>query len=218
MSKISAVLLAAGESRRMRGLNKLELMVAGVPLLRRTATTLLAAPLEEVVVVFGHEFARAQALVRDLPLNRVYNGCYQEGQMTSVHAGLDALSRPCDGIMVCLTDQPLLEVTDIEAIIGAFARRRRGSILVPTYGGKRGNPIVLAASHRDDIMNGGRNLGCKHLIENNPESVETVEMENDHVICDLDTPEDYANLQRRLGPPVARPATTADASRTRSTV
>ena len=135
----------------------------------------------------------------DLPLNVVINPHYREGQMTSVHAGLAALSHPCDGVMVCLSDQPLLEPVDINQLIAAFDARQRGSVLVPTHGGRRGNPIVLAYAHREAILSGNRNLGCKRFIEKNPELVETFEMETDHVLFDLDTPGAYRELLKRLG-------------------
>ena len=101
--------------------------------------------------------------------------------------------------MICLADQPLLTTADIDGLIEAFLRRERGSILVPTYKGERGNPIVLAAEHRASILAGERNLGCKRLIERHPELVTTREMDNDHCVFDLDTPEDYAEWQRRAG-------------------
>ena len=217
MSRISAVLLAAGESRRMRGLNKVELPVQGVPLLRRSAMTLLAAPLAELIVVLGHESTRALALLHGLPVATVFNEDYRQGQMTSVHKGLDALTLPCDGVMVCLTDQPLLDVGDIHTIVTAFDRRTRGGILIPTYRGVRGNPIVLAWSHRDAILRSGRNLGCKQFIERNADWVEAIEMANDHVVTDLDTPEDYAEMQRRVGAPRGQPATASGGTCTEST-
>jgi molybdenum cofactor cytidylyltransferase len=70
---------------------------------------------------------------------------------------------------------------------------------VPTYRGARGNPIVLAHDHRQRILAGERNLGCKRLIENNPDLVTALEMANDHVVFDLDTEQAYRQLQHRLG-------------------
>ena len=198
MSTVSAILLAAGESRRMGAINKLTLMVEGEPLLHRTVRMLQAARLTELVVVLGHQLEEAQVLLQGLGVRSVYNADYREGQMSSVHCGLAALTRPCEGVMICLCDQPLLTTQDIDDLSDAFARRSGGSILVPTYQGRRGNPIVLAYAHRDEILGGERNLGCKRLIERNPELVATIEMDNDHVVFDLDTPEDYENLQVRL--------------------
>ena len=205
MSTVSAILLAAGESQRMGGINKLMLAVEGEPLLRHTLKTLLASRLGEVVVVLGHQAEEARILLHELEVRIVVNKDYLEGQMSSVHCGLEALTRPCDGVMICLTDQPLLTAQDIDVLIDAFDRHG-GSIIVPTYQGRRGNPIVLAYAHREEILGGGRNLGCKRLIERNPDLVRTVEMDTDHMVFDLDTPEDYARLQARLKESPARSA------------
>ncbi len=195
---VSAVLLAAGESRRMGLLNKLVLPVDGLPLVRHMAGTLLDSRLHEIVVVLGHEAEQVRPLLAGLPLNVVVNPHYRDGQMSSVHAGLAALSHPCDGVMIVLADQPLLEPVDIDRLIAAYADRRQGDVLVPTHRGARGNPIILAWEHRHAILNGDRKLGCKRFIEDNPGLVSTVEMDTDHVVFDLDTPADLDALRGRL--------------------
>lgn len=200
MSGVSAILLAAGQSRRMGKLNKLTLPVAGVPLLRHVATTLLNSNLQEIVVVVGHESQTARDVLRDLPLTLVQNDRYQDGQMTSVYRGMEALSGSCGGVMVCLSDQPLLEVQDLNRLVNAFLHRCPTSVLVPSYQGRRGNPVIMAYEHRDAIVGGDRNLGCKKLIEKNPQLVTALEMDNDHVVFDLDTPADYQRLLGRLQP------------------
>lgn len=198
-SGVSAILLAAGESRRMGALNKLALPVAGVPLLRRTALTLLGARLNQVVVVLGHESETARSLLDDLPLDLVVNPAYRDGQMTSVHRGLEALSLPCQGFMVCLADLPLLESADIDALVHAFIHDCPRSILVPTCEGRRGNPVILSVAHRESILSGGRALGCRGLVDNNPDLVWHYRAANDHFCRDLDTPQDYARLLGRIG-------------------
>lgn len=196
---VSAVLLAAGLSQRMGERNKLALDIAGEPLLRRTARTLLGSSLDEVVVVLGHEAGSARSLLTGLPVRVVENPHYREGQMTSVHCGLQALHKDCRGVMICLSDQPLLQSSDIDRLVDAFLNECSKSVLVPTHQGQRGNPIVLDFSHRDAILSGDRNLGCKRLIAKNPELVWPLPMDNNHCVFDLDTPEDYARLNRRIG-------------------
>jgi len=198
MSSFSAILLAAGESRRMGSVNKLTLPVAGQPLLRRTAETLLQAGLQELVVVVGHEQQTARELLSGLPLQIVCNDNYTEGQMTSVHCGMRALQQACDAVLVCLADLPLMAAEDLRQLTDAFAHCPT-SVLVPTYRGERGNPIVLAYEHRQKILAGDRNLGCKRLIQKHPELVTALEMDNDHLVFDLDTPEAYQQLRQRLG-------------------
>jgi len=182
----------------MEGLNKLSLSIEGVPLLRRSALTLLSSHLQEIVVVVGHAEAVARQSLLGLSLEVVSNPGYKQGQMHSVYCGMEALSQQCDGIMVCLSDQPLMEAKDIDRLIETFLAKSNLSVLVPTYRGARGNPIVLSYRHRQDILSEGRNLGCKHFIEKNPDWVTPLEMENDHCVFDLDTPDDLAELHRRL--------------------
>jgi molybdenum cofactor cytidylyltransferase len=195
---VSAILLAAGESRRMGAVNKLTLDIGGIPLLRRAAETLLAARLSEVVVVVGHDADTARSLLSGLGMNIVENPHYGEGQMTSVYRGMGALTAPCEGVMVCLSDLPLIEAGDLDALVGAFLDECPRSILVPTYEGRRGNPVILAQRHRESILAGDRTLGGKRPIDRHPELVWTHPVENDHCVFDLDTPEDYDRLCARL--------------------
>jgi molybdenum cofactor cytidylyltransferase len=203
---VSAILLAAGESRRMGAVNKLTLEIDGVPLLRRTALALLGANLVETLVVVGHQREVARALLQGLALRLVTNRHFAEGQMTSVYCGMKALQAPCAGVLVCLADQPLLETADIDRLVRAFLDDCPHPILVPTYQGRRGNPVVLAECRRQHIVAGDRDLGGKRPIDQNPDLVWPYPMENDHCVFDLDTPGDYARLLARLGNQQSRPS------------
>lgn len=189
--RISAVLLAAGSSRRMGAANKLLLEIDGVPLVRRGAETLLRARLGEIVVVLGHQRAAVAAALDGLDLRLVDNPDHETGQMSSVHAGLAALGGDIDGVMICLADQPELTEDDIDWLIDAFGRRGDKSIVAPTRDGARGNPIVLAAEHRADILTRQANLGCRHLVTRNPDLVMSAEAPNGHFFRDIDTEADY---------------------------
>jgi molybdenum cofactor cytidylyltransferase len=194
---VSAILLAAGESHRMGAVNKLTLQVGDMPLLRRTTLTLLEASLEEVVVVLGYEADTCAPLLDDLPVRTVVNQHYREGRMSSVDCGMQALRQPAAGFMVCLGDQPLLDTSDIDTLVAAFLSQCPGSVLVPQFHGRRGNPVIVADRHRKAILAGGRRLGCRHFIDSHPELVWHHEMPNDHCVFDLDTPQDYALLLKR---------------------
>lgn len=203
LKTLSVVLLAAGESRRMGTPNKLMLPVDGVPLLRRVAMMLCnygraeGCGFAEVVVVTGYEQREAVEQLSGLPTVLAHNTDFADGQMSSVICGLKTLSRPVDGVMVCLSDLPLLDLEDLRTIHMAFSQALK-PILVPTYNGQRGNPIVLDADQVDEIITTGRNLGCRHLIEREPGRVTTLEMPNDHVVIDMDTPDNYKNVQARI--------------------
>ncbi len=189
---ISAVLLAAGESRRMGAANKLLLEIDGETILRRAARALTGSTLGEIVVVLGHEHKAVGACLDGLRVRTVINPDHRAGQMRSVRAGVAALESAADGIMVCLADQPFLEAADIDALTEAFSKRTAGSILVPMLGAARGNPVIFAASHREELLDGGMNFGCRRLIARHPDQVVTFAAANDHYLRDLDTPEAYA--------------------------
>ena len=190
-ANIAAIVLAAGESRRMGEVNKLHLPIQGVPLLRHSVETLLAANLGEIVVVLGHQSADTQALLEGLSVRSVINNDYASGQMTSVHCGLGSLRQACDGVIVALGDQPALTVADVNHLVGAFFARDGGEVVVPEFKGKRGNPIIISSQCKQEIVTGKYNFGCRRFIENNPELVRTVDMPGPSVVIDLDTPMDY---------------------------
>ncbi|PKI01430.1 nucleotidyltransferase family protein [Glaciecola sp. 33A] len=195
--RLSCVLLAAGLSSRMGEQNKLLINIEGQSLVRRTAQLLVDYGLDEIVVVVGHEATLVASELIDLPVSLVENHDYREGQMTSVYTGIKSLTKNTDGIIICLADLVLLDKADLYAMHLAFDKCTT-SILVPQYLGERGNPIILDHSQRQAILNGEKNLGCRKLIQKQPQEVTVFEAQNDHVTFDLDTPEALQNVRQRL--------------------
>ena len=189
-NRVAAVVLAAGSSQRMGSANKLHLPIDG---------TLLDSSIDDIVVVLGHESEATRALIDDLPVAIVYNELHESGQMTSVHCGLSALQQDYDAVVIALGDQPALRSVDIDTLIDAFLGRSGGEVVIPTYQGERGNPIVISARCRTDILAGTRNLGCRKFIDKNPELVRKVEMPHPSVVIDLDTPQQYENFCAATG-------------------
>ena len=98
--------------------------------------------------------------------------------------------------MIYLADQPLLEPGDVDRIIEAFASAKADDkmIVVPFFKEERGNPVVLDASLRDSILGIIGDVGCKGVIKRYPEKVYAIEMENDHVVRDVDDVQAYERL------------------------
>ena len=203
---VSAVLLAAGMSTRM-GQNKLLLNFREKPLIVHAVDTLLASDIDEVIVVLGHEIEKVRdQLERSIglankaasgkPLRLTQNPDYQNGLSTSVRTGVEAVSRQANGIMIYLADQPLLEPEDVNRIVAGFAAAKEvnKSIVVPFFRGERGNPVILDASLRDSILGIVGDVGCKGVIKRYPEKVYAIEMENDHVVRDVDDIQAYERL------------------------
>jgi CTP:molybdopterin cytidylyltransferase MocA len=197
--RIGAVLLAAGEGKRMGGVAKPLIRLQGVPLISRQLVALSGAGVDEVVVVTGHARHAIEEQVRSFTVTLAHNDAHAEGQEGSVRVGLTALSGPFDAIFVSLSDQPLIAAGDLTELIGAFKKRPAGHVVVPVVNGQRGNPILLDAVAHESILASGMNLGCRHLIERQPELVHVHETSNTRFIADLDTLEDVSALAQRTG-------------------
>src|SRR5690606_18924945 len=121
----------------------------------------------------------------------------EEGLAASIRAGLEAASRRADGYMICLSDLPLVEPAELNALASAFREAVRAGarpIVVPVHRGRRGNPVVFAAHYRPELLAQRGPGGCKAVVERHPDHVVAVEMAADHVLRDVDTPEAYDDL------------------------
>lgn len=197
--RIGAVLLAAGEGARMGGVAKPLIRLQGVPLINRQLIALSGAGVDEVVVVTGHAREAIEAQVQSFPVTLAYNPDYAQGQQGSVRVGLAALSGNFDAVFVVLADQPLIGSGDLTELIAAFKKRPTGNVVVPVVGGQRGNPILLDDVARAQILASDTHLGCRHLIERQPELVHVHESGNTRFITDLDTLQDVEQLAQRTG-------------------
>jgi molybdenum cofactor cytidylyltransferase len=197
-ASFSAVVLAAGLSTRMEGRHKLLLPVCGEPAVRRVVRAVIAAQAQEVVVVTGFNGRAVFEALGGLDVRFQSNPRYQEGQMTSVASGVAALQAPCDAVMICLADQVLIEASNYRELIDAYASMPRGSILVPMFEGKRGNPVVFASSYCPEVVGGRVNPGCRKLIAEHGDEVFLHEAQHDRFCVDMDTPADYSRVIARV--------------------
>ena len=189
---IAAVVLAAGQSRRMGPHNKLVLPLGGKPLVRRMVETILAARPAQVVVVTGHEPAMVAAAVAGLPVTVVHNPLYRDGLSTSLKAGLAAVTPDMLGAMICLADMPSLTPAHLRGLMAGFDPAGGKAIGVPTHTGKRGNPVLWARELFGQMQDIAGDVGAKALIGANESLVYEVEFEDTAVLTDLDTPEQWS--------------------------
>src|SRR5436190_118795 len=200
--RIAALLLAAGQSRRM-GSNKLLAEVEGRPMVARVAQRLLSSHARPVVAVLGNEADRVDAVLGKLPVERVRNPVFAEGLSSSLKTGLAALPPDIDGVLVCLGDMPLVAGRDLDRLIAAFNPLEGRAIIVPTRRGKRGNPVLWAKRFIPEMAELAGDVGAKHLIGEHAELVAEVEMDSDSVLVDIDTPDALAALRDKLKPSAA---------------
>jgi CTP:molybdopterin cytidylyltransferase MocA/REP element-mobilizing transposase RayT len=180
-----AVILAAGESKRMGGQPKQLLPFAGKPMLQ---CVIDALPVDERIVVLGY---RADVIAGKINGARiVINKDYAAGMFTSVQAGLRALPARTKCVLVALADQPKLRAETVRTLLGRFT----GKIVVPSFGGRQGHPLLLAARYVPEILAMDGSLTLKHFLANHPGDLTRLVVEDEGVLVDVDSPEDYRRI------------------------
>jgi molybdenum cofactor cytidylyltransferase len=201
--RIGAVLLAAGQSRRMGGPNKLLSEIDGVPMVAHVARRLLASRARPIVAVLGNQAESVCAVLGKLPVERVSNPEFAEGLSTSLKRGIAALPSDLDGALICLGDMPLISGRHIDRLIAAFNPLEGRAVIVPTRNGKRGNPVLWAKRFFPEMSELAGDVGAKHLIGEHAELVAEIEMDDDAIFIDIDTPEALEALRQKRKPAVA---------------
>jgi molybdenum cofactor cytidylyltransferase len=194
---ISAIVLAAGESRRM-GETKQLLPWHGKTVLGHLLDTLLSSSVDEVILVLGHEAERILEKVATRKIKVVFNPDYQKGMSTSLRRGLMAMDQAAEAFLVVLADQPAITPAIINQLIHSFRRFQPGkSIVAPTFRGRRGHPVLFGRKYREEFWGLTGEVGGREILARHQEDTLVLEMDTDAVLIDLDTPEDYQSHSGR---------------------
>lgn len=193
MREVTAIILAAGLSRRMGNRNKLLLPINGIPMIRHVVEIYSSVTTHPVLVVTGHEAEQVAAAVAQSSAITVFNPHYAQGQQTSVATGLRAAERGSD-LLIGLGDQPLLTRKDLLDLLDSHIAANADRISIPVRGEDRGNPIVIPAALRARLLADPHSPGCKKFTRANPEHVQFHALAAPGFFTDVDTPEAYASL------------------------
>ena len=191
---IDAIVLAAGESRRM-GTAKQLLPFGNVTVIEHIVDQLLLSRLDEVCVVVGHDGGQVAERLAGRRVRIVDNPDYASGMLSSVRCGLRALPEARDWVLVALGDQPAVAPEWIDELVEAMQNSGKG-IVVPVYQGRRGHPLLLAARYRQEVLTEHDDVGLRGLLRAHPEDVYELAMPTAAVLSDMDDPADY---QREVG-------------------
>jgi molybdenum cofactor cytidylyltransferase len=201
MTRIGAVILAAGQSSRFRAgggrdPTKLVAQLDGKPIVRRVVEAALAAKTRPVVVVTGYARDSVEAAVADCDVILAFNTKFASGLASSLSVGLVAMPRDVLGTLVLLGDMPWVGPPLIDALIDAFEARADALAAVPLREGRRGNPVLLSRALFAPAMRLTGDEGARRLIGALGAS-QLVEVEApDAVTFDVDTAEDLAAASR----------------------
>lgn len=186
---IIAMILAAGKGARFSGsTHKLMTEIEGVPMVRKTALSCLAASFERALIITGFESAAISAMVRDLPLTLVENPNWGQGQFSSILAGLETLMTPIPNqpfnVAFVLADQPFVQQETYAQLIQASSNHP-DRIIVPRFNGKRGNPTVFPYRLFPEMMNAPiDDTGGRRWLT--PENIFFLDVNDSGVLKDID--------------------------------
>lgn len=193
---IAGIVLAAGQSRRMGPQNKLLIPLDGVPMVRRVAETMAASKAAGTTVVTGHEADAVTAALSGLGVTIRHNPDYAEGLSTSLRTALAALPAEVDGAVVALGDMPHVRTETINRLIAAFNPVEGRVICVPTFNGKRGNPVLWGRRFFAELAQVSGDKGGRQLLADQMELVCEVPTDDPGILADIDTPEALEALRR----------------------
>ena len=193
---IAALVLAAGQSRRMGSVNKLLVDLDGAPLAAHAMRAARDSGADPVIVVTGHQAEAVTALARAQGLAVTHNPQFADGLSTSLRTGLAALPRATDAVLVCLGDMPSITSGHLKRLVAAYAPAEGRCIVVPTVRGKRGNPVLWDRRFFPAMSALAGDVGARHLIGENEDMVVEVPFEEAGPTWDVDTPADLAAARR----------------------
>jgi len=185
MTKVAAIILAAGRGSRMGSNDKLLSPYQGRPLLAAIIDAAEASKAAQIILVTGYKSELLSPLVEGRNITQIDNPLFDEGMSSSIKAGLAALDDTMDGAMICLADMPLLTHLHLDALISAFD----GNVCAPVFNDKRGNPVLWGRKHFAALQALAGDKGARDILKTMENEITLVKMDDDATLVDVDTPE-----------------------------
>ena len=189
---ISAILLAAGQSKRMDGDNKLIKKYNKKYLINHILDTLIKSKVNKIIVVLGFQKLKVRKItVKNKKINFVYNKNYKSGMASSIKTGLKRVSKKNIGFLIVQADMPLISKNIINSICYVVKKNRK-EIIAPTYKGKMGNPIGFKYSMVKILNKVKKDSGAKKIILRNKKKLGLIKVNSKSIFKDFNTKRDFS--------------------------
>jgi molybdenum cofactor cytidylyltransferase len=190
---IAGLILAAGESSRM-GSPKATLTYRGRTFLERIVQILQEAGLERLVVVLGHQAEEIQRQIKIEAAQVVINPDYRSGQTSSLQVGLRSLmAEELEAVLLCLVDHPAVAAETVRTIVATF-QQCGAPVVIPTYQGRRGHPVLIGRQVSDELLELASDAGADSVVRRYRAATQFVEVDDEGIVMDVDDPESYRRL------------------------
>lgn len=189
---ISAILLAAGESKRMGKLKQL-MPFGQSTIVEQAIDNLFNSTVDEIIAVLGYRAEEVIKTIAAKAVKLVVNPDYEQGMSTSIIAGLNLVDSGTQAIMLVLGDQPLINSQTINRLIEEFHNHNKG-IVIPTYQSRRGHPTIFAIKYKEKLLELKGDIGGRQIVKDHPNDILEVAVDSKSIITDIDTITDYQSL------------------------
>ncbi len=187
---ISAILLAAGQSKRM-GQPKMLLPWEKLTVIEHVITIFLNAGIEDIVVITGGAHEQVERVTTCYPIRRIYNEDYANGEMlSSLQCGLRAMPDQVQAALIGLGDQPQVQEQSVRRICAAY-QESQSSLVVPSFQMRRGHPWLVARPLWDELLQMKSPESPRDFLNRHANDIHYVEIDSPSILADLDTPDDY---------------------------
>jgi molybdenum cofactor cytidylyltransferase len=187
---ISAILLAAGESKRM-GRPKMLLPWGDRTVLEHVVITFLQAGVKDILIVTGGAQEQVEKALMGYPVRKIHNQEYATGEMlSSLQRGIREMPAQTQAALIALGDQPQVQERSVQAICDAY-EASQSSLIVPSFKMKRGHPWLAARPLWDEILSLRPPQTPRDFLNDHSHSIQYVNLDTPTILTDLDTPEDY---------------------------
>jgi molybdenum cofactor cytidylyltransferase len=191
ISKVHALVLAAGKSERM-GCQKLLLPYGDKTMIENVVDNILYSGIDQVMIVLGSHHEEIEKTLENRPVKTCYNDHFQDGMHTSVICGFQNLPDAPGAVLVFLGDQPFIPAEVIHAVVNAWQLTGK-RIVIPTFKGKQGHPALFDLRLRKEILNLDPNFGLRSVMMRFPDDIVHIETNFHLILKDIDTKNDYIN-------------------------
>lgn len=187
---ISAILLAAGQSRRM-GQPKMLLPWGKLTVIEHVITIFLNAGIEDLLVITGGAREQVEKAIAPYPIRRIYNMDYAQGEMlSSIQCGLWAMPDRVQAALIGLGDQPQVQEQSVRLVCEAY-KQGKSSLVVPSFQMRRGHPWLIARPLWHELLQMQSPKSPRDFLNRHAGEIQYVEVDTPSILADLDTPEDY---------------------------